>query len=158
MFREYVLSFDRAYTMTAEGLAAKIKYAPELGEDISTNMEDHIDRCVYNPNLRIVPYLDGKISDIDKVLLRRIVEFTRFRYFTSFDVDYTSGEFPVVTNHCELPIFTEYQESVVLKYINKDNGFRNIKNKEYIENDWQMKKLKYLPEVEKVYSRFMAEK
>ena len=157
MFEKYVLSFDRTYTMTAEGLEAKIKYAPELAENVST-ADEHINNAVYNPNLRIVPYLDGKIRDPDKLILRRVVEFTRFRYFTSFDVDYTSGEFPVVTNHCELPIFTEYQESVVLKYINKDNGFRNIKKKEYIENDWQMKKVKYLPEVEKMYSRFLAEK
>lgn len=154
-FEEYVLSFDRTYTMTAEGLAAKIKYSPELGEDVSTNPEEHIDRCVYNPNLRIVPYLDGKISDIDKILLRRIVEYTRLRYFTPFDIDYGSQRFPVITNRHALPIFNDEQEAVVLKYITKDNGFKNIKKKEYIENDWQMKKVKYLPEVEKMYANFM---
>jgi hypothetical protein len=119
---------------------------------------EHIKKSVYNPNLRIVPYLDDKIRDPDKIALRKIIEFTRFKYFTSFDVDYTSGEFPVVTNHCELPIFTEYQESVVLKYITTSNGFKNIEKKEYIENDWQMKKVKYLPEVEKMYSNFMKAK
>ena len=158
MFEKYVLTFDRAYTMTADGLAAKIKYAPELAEDISTNVEDHIDRCVYNPNLRIVPYLDGKISDIDKVLLRRIVEYTRLRYFTPFDIDWASRELPVVTNHCALPIFDVDQEAVVLKYINQNNGFRNTKKKEYIETDWQKKHVTFLPEVEKMYSNFMEAK
>lgn len=157
-FQRYVLTFDRTFTMTAEGLAAKIKYSPELGEDVSTNPEEHIDRCVYNPNLRIVPYLDGKVTAADKVSLRKLIEFTRYKYFTSFDVDWASAEFPVVTNHHALPIFNDEQEAVVLKYITKDNGFKNIKKKEYIENDWQMKKVKYLPEVEKMYSHFMSAK
>lgn len=156
-FQKYVLSFDRSYTMTAEGLAAKMKYAPELGDDIPT-VEGHIDRCVYNPNLHIVSYLDGKIKGLDKVLLRRIVEYTRLRYFTPFDIDYASRELPVVTNHCALPIFDVDQEAVVLKYINQNNGFKNIKKKEYIENDWQKKHVTFLPEVESMYSRFLEAK
>lgn len=157
MFEKYVLQFDRTYTMTADALAAKITNSPELGDDIPT-VEGHIDRCVYNPNLRIVSCLDGKIKGLDKVLLRRIVEYTRFRYFTPFDVDWGSRELPVVTNHCALPIFDVDQEAVVLKYINQNNGFRNIKKKEYIETDWQKKHVTFLSEVESMYSRFMEAK
>lgn len=157
-FEKYVLSFDRTYTMTAEGLAAKMKYAPELGEDVSTTADEHIDRCVYNPNLRIVPYLDGKVTAADKVSLRKLIEFTRYKYFTSFDVDWASAEFPLVTNHCALPIFNIKQEELVLKYVTTANGFKNIKRTPFVESEWGMKKVSYLPEVEKMYSRFMAEK
>ena len=158
MFEKYVLTFDRVYTMTADGLAAKIKYSPELGEDVATNPEEHIDRCVYNPNLRLIPYLDGKISYIDKILLRRIVEYTRLRYFTPFDIDYGSQGFPVITNHHALPIFNDEQEELVLKYVTTANGFKNIKRIPFIESEWGMKKVSYLPEVEKMYSHFMSAK
>lgn len=158
MFEKYVLTFDRVYTMTADGLAAKIKYSPELGEDVATNPEEHIDRCVYNPNFRLIPYLDGKISDIDKILLRRIVEYTRLRYFTPFDIDWASAEFPLVTNHHALPILNIKQEELVLKYVTTANGFKNIKRVPFIESEWGMKKVSYLPEVEKMYSNFMGEK
>lgn len=156
-FEKYVLQFDRTYTMTADALAAKITNSPELGDDIPT-VEGHIGRCVYNPNLHIVSYLDGKIKGLDKVLLRRIVEYTRFRYFTPFDVDWASRELPVVTNHCALPIFDIDQEAIVLKYITKDNGFRNIKKIPFIETEWEKKKVRFLSEVEAGFSRFMESK
>ena len=158
MFEKYVLSFDRTYTMTAEGLAAKMKYAPELGEDVSPTADEHIDRCVYNPNLRIVPYLDGKVTAADKVSLRKLIEFTRYKYFTSFDVDWASAEFPLVTDHSALPIFDVDQEEIVMKYITSSNGFKNIKRIAFIESEWDKKKVTFLPEVEEMYSHFMAEK
>lgn len=157
-FKKYVLHFDRTHASTAEKLAAKFKYSPELEDNISTTAEGHIEKCVYNPNMNVLPYLGDKITAADKLTLRKIVEFTRFKYFTSFDVDYASREFPVVTDHYELPIFSEVEESVVLKYIKSANGFKNIKKSEYIENDWQKKEVTFLPEVERMYSRFMAEK
>lgn len=157
-FEKYVLQFDRVHTATAEKLAAKIMNSPEFRDDVSTNPAEHIEKCVYNPNLNILPYLDGKIKDPDKFSMRKIIHYTRFKYYTHYDVNYASYEFPVVTDHCGLPISTEAEEEVVLKYITTINGFKNIKKAPFIESEWDMKKLKYLPEVEKVYSRFMAEK
>lgn len=157
-FEKYVLSFDRKHTATAEMLAAKFKYSAEFVNDTSTNPAEHIEKCVYNPNLNILPYLDGKIKDPDKFSMRKIIHYTRFRYYTHYDVDYASKEFPVVTDHCALPIFDEAKETVVLKYITTINGFKNIKKVPFVESEWNMKKLKYLPEVEEMYSRFIAEK
>ena len=157
-FEKYVLCFDRKHTATAEMLAAKFKYSPELGDVVSADPTEHIGRCVYNPNLGILPFLHGKISDRDKRIMRKVIEFTRFKHYTSFDVNYASKDFPVVTDHCALPIFDVDQEEIVLKYITTSNGFRNIKKVEYIENDWQKKKVAFLPEVESMYSRFMEAK
>lgn len=131
---------------------------PELVNDVSTNPTEHIEKCVYNPNLSIVPYLDGKIRDPDKFSMRKIIQYTRFKYYTHFDVNYASKEFPVVTNHYSLPIFNTEEEAIVLKYITTNNGFRNIKKVPFVESEWCMKKLKYLPEVEEMYSRFMEAK
>jgi hypothetical protein len=156
MFEKYVLTFERVHTMTAEGLASRFTYSPEIGDDTASEPEEHIDRCVYNPNLQILPYLDGKINKDDKITLRRIIEFTRNRYFVKYDVNYASYEFPVVTDHCGLPISTEAEEEVVLKYITTINGFKNIKKVPYVESEWEKKKLKYLPEVEKLYSGWLT--
>lgn len=158
MFEKYVLQFDRAHAATAEMLAAKFKYSPELGDTASTDPDTHIERCVYNPNLLILPYLDGKVSNIVKADLRKVIEFTRFRYFTHYDVDYASKEFPVVTDHCSLPIFNDVDEAIVRYYITTDNGFRNIKRSPFIESEWEKKKVSFLPEVEEMYSHFIAEK
>ena len=158
MFEKYVLTFDRVHTMTAEGLAAKIKYSPEFRDDVSTNPAEHIDKCVYNPNLNILPHLDGKIRDPDKFSMRKIIHYSRFRYYTHYDVNYASFEFPVVTDHYSLPISTEAEETVVLKYITGFNGFKNIEKAPFVESEWIMKKVKYLPEVETMYSRFMEAK
>lgn len=158
MFEKYVLTFDRKHTATAEMLAAKFKYSPELGDAASTDVNAHIERCVYNPNLRIVSYLDGAIKGLDKIPLRRITEYTRFRYFTHYDINYASNDFPVVTDHCALPIFDVDQEEIVMKYITSSNGFKNIKKIPFVENDWQKKEVTFLPEVERMYSRFIAEK
>lgn len=157
-FEKYVLSFDRKHTATAEMLAAKFKYSPELGDVVSTDPTEHIDRCVYNPNLSILPFLNGKISDSDKRIMRKVIEFTRFKHYTSFDVNYASKDFPVVTDHCALVIFNQTEEAIVLKYITMSNGFRNIKMIDFNENEWEKKKVSFLPEVEEMYSRFMAEK
>jgi hypothetical protein len=35
------------------------------------------------------------------------------------------------------------------------NGFRNIKMIDFNENEWEKKKVSFLPEVEEMYSRFM---
>lgn len=156
MFEKYVLCFDRVHTMTGEGLASRFTYSPEIGDDVATEPEEHIDRCVYNPNLLILPQLDGKIDNLDKVELRKIIEFTRFKYFTLYDVNYASFEFPVVTDHCALPIFNESEEELVLKYITSFNGFKNIKKTPFVESEWEKKKLKYLPEVEKLYSAWLT--
>lgn len=159
MFEKYVLQFERFHTSIAEKLAAKIKYSPELGDDVSTNAEEHIMRSVYNPNLHILPFLDSKINNpYDKVDLRKVIEFTRLRYFTTFDVDYTEREFPVVCDHYELPIQNLFDEAVVLKYITESNGFKNIKKSPFIETEWEKKKVTFIPEVEKMYSNFMEEK
>ena len=155
-FEKYVLCFERTHTATAEMLAAKIKYSAEFANDISP--AEHIEKCVYNPNLNILPYLDGKIRDPDKFVMRKIIHYTRFRYYTHYDINYASREFPVITDHCALPIFNEAKEAVVLKYITTNNGFKNIKKVPFVESEWDMKKIKYLPEVEEMYSRFMAEK
>ena len=155
MFETYVLRFDRIRTTTAEALVAKLKYSPELGDTAAT-LEEHIEKCVYNPNLLILPYLDGKVSAIVKGDLRKVIEFTRFKYFTSFDVDYTTRDFPVVTDHCAIPIFNEVDEAIVLCYITTDNGFRNIKKIPFVESEWQKKEIKYLPEVEKLYSAWLT--
>lgn len=157
-FEKYVLCFDRKHTATAEMLAAKFAQSPELVNDVSTNPTEHIEKCVYNPNLSIVPYLDGKIRDPDKFSMRKIIQYTRFKYYTHFDVNYASKEFPVVTDHYSLPIFNAEEEAIVLKYITTNNGFRNIKKVPFVESEWCMKKLKYLPEVEEMYSRFMEAK
>jgi len=155
MFEKYALCFTRTHASTAEKLAAKIKYSPELGDAVSMDPNTHIDRCVYNPNLSIVPYLEGKISMIDAVMLRRITEFTRLKYFTSFDVNYGSAEFPVVTDHYKLPVLNEPDEKLVLKYITKNNGFRNIKKVPFVESEWDKKKVTFLPDVEEMYSHFI---
>ena len=118
-FEKYVLSFDRKHTATAEMLTAKIKYSPELGDDVAASAEEHLRRCVYNPNLHIVPYLGGKITRIDQVMMRRIAEYTRFRYFVHYDINYASKDSPVVTDHCALPIFNDDEELIVLKYITR---------------------------------------
>lgn len=154
-FEKYVLCFERKDTLTNKILAAKIKDSPELVDDVSTNPTEHIEKCVYNPNLSIVPYLDGKIRDPDKFSMRKIIQYTRFKYYTNYDVNYTSKEFPVVTDHYSLPIFNNEQEDVVLKYITMSNGFRNIKRIPFVESEWVMKKVKYLPEVEKLYSALL---
>lgn len=157
-FEKYVLCFERKHTTTPEMLAAKFTQSAELVDDVSTNPTEHIEKCVYNPNLNILPYLDGKIKDPDKFSMRKIIHYTRFRYYTHYDVDYTSKEFPVGTDHCALPIFDEAKEAVVLKYITTNNGFKNIKKGPFVESEWDMKKIKYLPEVEEMYSRFIVEK
>ena len=157
-FEKYVLCFERKHTTTPEMLTAKINQSPELVNDASTNPAEHIEKCVYNPNLSIVPYLDSKLRDPDKFSMRKIIQYTRFKYYTNYDINYTSKEFPVVTDHCALPIFNIDQEAVVLKYITKNNGFRNIKKVQFVESEWGMKKVKYLPEVETMYSHFMGEK
>ena len=154
-FEKYVLQFERVRTMTAEGLASRFTYSPEIGDDVSTEPETHIDKCVYNPNLLILPNLDGKIDKADKLALRRIIELTRNRYFVKYDVNYASFEFPVVTDHYGLPISTETEEKVVLKYITAINGFKNIKKTPFVESEWNIKKLKYMPEVEKLYSAWL---
>lgn len=156
MFEKYVLTFDRSRTMTAEGLASRFTYSPEIGDDVSTEPEGHIDNCVYNPNLLILPQLDGKIDKDDKVTLRRLIELTRNRYFVKYDVNYASYEFPVVTDHCGLPITNETEEKVVLKYITAINGFKNIKKVPFVESEWDKKKITYLPEVEKLYSAWLT--
>ena len=157
-FEKYVLCFTRAHASTAEKLAAKIKYSPELGDAASTDVNAHIERCVYNPNLSIVPYLEGKISKIDAVMLRRITEFTRLKYFAPFDVDYGSAEFPVVTDHYKLPILNEPDSKLVLKYVSEHNSFKNIKKIPFVETEWEKKKVTFLPDVEEMYSHFIAEK
>ena len=157
-FEKYVLCFERKHTTTPEMLTAKINQSPELVNDVSTNPTEHIEKCVYNPNLSIVPYLDGKMRDPDKFSMRKIIQYSRFKYYTHYDVNYASKEFPVVTDHYSLPIFNTEEEAVVLKYITKNNGFRNIKKVQFVESEWGMKKVKYLPEVETMYSHFMGEK
>ena len=153
-FKKYVLTFTRTHTTTTEKLSAKLKYSPELGDDVSTDVNAHIERSVYNPNLNILPYLGGKITRIDQVMMRRITEYTRFRYFVHYDINYASKS-PVVTDHCSLPIFNEEEETIVLKYIRSGNGFRNIKKVPFVESEWDKKKVTFLPEVEEMYSRFM---
>lgn len=155
MFEKYVLTFDRTHTMTAEALAAKFKYSPEIGDDVATEAEDHIEKCVYNPNLLILPHLNGEIDKADKRTLREIIEYTRFKYFTHYDVNYASYDFPVVADHCALPIFDIIHEAVVLKYITKSKGFKNIKKEPFIESEWEKKKIKHLPEVEKLYTALL---
>lgn len=154
-FEKYVLNFEIVRTTAAEMLAAKIKYSPELGDVVAASAEEHLRRCVYNPNLHIVPYLGGKITRIDQVMMRRIAEYTRFRYFVHYDINYASKESPVVTDHCSLPIFNEEEETIALKYIRSGNGFRNIKKVPFVESEWDKKKVTFLPEVEEMYSHFI---